>query len=415
MRKYIYSLLFSLVMSGAFGQNLREIYMEGLSAYEAKNYTAFLDKMLKVDSLRPNYPAVVYNIAKGYALTGQLDQSVQTLNKYLLMDAMQEFSKDSVFATLSSNSLFSDVVQKVESLQKPILPTQSLSYEILSAHPESMAYDQKQKTIYMGGVRDGHIYQLKEGKSPEIWAESSQKSWSIMGLALSPDGKYLWACTSSMPNYVGFDQNEEGYVSVLKYDLKNGELLERFVMTGEHNFGDLIIDKKGNVYISDGIANTVYKISKKQNELVPFVDLSNQVFNLQGLTFDDQEQCMYLSDYIDGIYKLDMAKLTVTKLNTQGSDILLKGIDGLYMQGNSLIGLHNGTKPNRVVRYLLSDDGNALVEKEVLVQDGDLGEPTQGVFINDQFHFIMNSPWGSYDEDSNFVPEGKDIKIGILE
>ena len=65
-----------------------------------------------------------------------------------------------------------------------------------------------------------------------------------MGLEVSKDEKTLWVSTTSMTNYEDYVQSEDGFASVLKYDLKNGKLLETFALPGGHNFGDLISDDK---------------------------------------------------------------------------------------------------------------------------------------------------------------------------
>lgn len=413
MKIFIYSLLL-LTTIFCSAQGLREIYQEGLKAYEEKDYELFREKMSTIDSMRPNYPAVVYNLAGGYALTGNSEKSLEILNKYILMDATQDFTKDQDFQSILDHPDFLQIQEKQKKLSTEITPSETRIYPILVSHPESITYSEKQKSFFVGGVRDGNIWKFKDNETPEIWAESPKNSWSVMGLEISPDGKTLWACTSSMTNYADYNQSEEGYASVLKYDLKKGDLLETFALPGGHNFGDLIMDDNGNVFISDGIANKLYWVSADNQKLEEFADLSNKIFNLQGLTLDADQKNIYLSDYIDGIYKLNIETKAAKKLEIQSEDILIKGIDGLYYDNGSLIGMHNGTKPNRVVRYFLSEDGNALTKKETLVQAGQLGEPTQGVWINDDLHFIMNSPWGAYDQDGNFNPESESVIIGVL-
>ncbi|MEQ6166487.1 hypothetical protein AAOE16_04780 [Ekhidna sp. MALMAid0563] len=414
MKKAIYSLLIlSTFVSSS--QSLRELYQKGLKAYEEKNYEEFREKMATIDSMRPNYPAVVYNLAGGYALTGNAEMSIKVLNKYILMDAVQDFTKDQDFQSILDHTDFLKIQEKQKELSVTIEPAETRTYPAIESHPESITYYKKHKAYFVGGVRDGNIWKIKEDEVPQLWVESPKNSWSVMGLEVSSDNKVLWACTSSMSNYAEYNQSEEGYASVLKYDLKNGKLLETFALPGGHNFGDLIIDDKGNVFISDGIANKLYWISEDDQQLEEFADLSKQIFNLQGLTFDADQKNIYLSDYIDGIYKLNLESRKATKLRIEKDDILIKGIDGLYFDDDSLIGMHNGTNPNRVVRYFLSADGNSLTGKETLVQAGSLGEPTQGTWINGSLHFIMNSPWGAYDQDGNFNPEGESVIIGVIE
>ncbi len=413
MRKITY-LLLTLVTLTVSAQGLRELYQQGVKAYEEENYELFTQKMSAIDEMRPNYPAVVYNLAAGYALTNQKDRAIEILNKYILMDATQDFTQDKDFNSIKDLPDFADIQYKQKELTKTLGLSRSLEYAVYDSHPESITYSNKQKAFFIGGVRDGKIWKISEGKEPELWAESTKNSWSVMGLEVSSDEKILWVCTSSMSNYENYDQNEEGFASVLKYDLKNGKLLETFALPGGHNFGDLITNKNGDIFISDGTANHLYRIGNKEGMLDLYLDLSNTIFNLQGITIDEANNIMYLSDYIDGIYRLNLKSNEIQKLTIAADDVLIKGIDGLYFDDGTLIGLHNGTKPNRVVRYNLSTDRKSIVGKEVIAQGGSLGEPTQGVWKGDDFHFIMNSPWGAYDRDGNFDPIVDKLNIGIV-
>lgn len=414
MRKTLY-LLFIISTLFSSAQSLRELYQEGVKAYEQENFELFKEKMFAIDTMRPNYPAVVYNLAGSYALTGDPDMAIEVLRKYILMDATQDFSQDKDFASLLDLPAFVTIRNKQKSLTKSIEIQETIEFPLLNIHPESITYSERQKAFFVGGVRDGQIWKISKNKEPEVWAESAKNSWSVMGLDVSSDGKTLWVCTSAMNFFQDFQQDQEGFASVLKYDLKSGKILETYVLPGGHNFGDLITDDEGNVYISDGTSNKLYWISDKKNTLEVFADLSNTVFNLQGLTLNKTQDAIYISDYIDGIYHINLESKDLTKLKIKDKGILLKGVDGLYFTDNTLIGLHNGTNPNRIIQYELSTNGESIIGKKVIGQAGKLGEPTQGIWVGDKFHVIMNSPWSSYDRDGNFNPDGNKLIIGIIE
>lgn len=413
MKKSLLAILAFVAFVDIQAQSIRELYQAGLKAYDEKDYQEFLTKMYAIDSIRPNYPPVVYNLAGGYALTNQSDLAIQTLSRYIQMDGTKDFSEDTDFQHVLNLAEFEAIKKNQEFLTSKIEIPQTVELPLLQTHPESITYVKKQKSFFFGGVRDGNIWKYKEGDEPIVWAESPENSWAVMGLEVSPDGKTLWACTSAMNNFEDLDENDAGKVSVLKFSLKKGTLLETFALPANHTFGDLIIDNDGNVFISDGTANHLYWISEEKGELELFYDASKTVFNMQGLTFNENQTAIYFSDYIDGFYQLTLDDKKLIKLKSP-KNLVIKGVDGLYFQNNSLIGLHNGTQPNRIAKYELNSAGDTILLRVTLAQAGPLGEPTQGVIVDDSFYFIVNSPWGAYDREGNFSPEKNPFLIGIL-
>lgn len=408
-------LAFSIILCySASAQSLRELYQAGLEAYEADDYRGFKEKMFSIDTMRPNYPPVIYNLAAGYALLEDVDMSLKTLNKYILMDATQDFSEDEDFSSLTDNSQFKMILEKQKELTRDIPVNVAYEFPLLESHSECITFSKKQDAFFLGGVRDGKIWKITKGEEPVLWADSQENSWAVMGLEVSQDAKTLWACTSAMTNFEGLKEEDTDKASVLKYDLRKGTLLETFAVPSNHAFGDMITDSKGNVFVSDGAANQLYWVSIETGKLEVFADLDGTIINLQGLTFNNDESAIYLSDYIDGIYKLDMRSKNIQKLLVP-NDVLLKGIDGLYFANNTLIGLHNGTLPNRVITYALNANGDAIVSKTINAQAGVLGEPTQGTIIDGQLYYIANSPWGAYDREGNFSPDKKSVVIGAIE
>lgn len=412
--KQLHFILLLPFLFSSHAQSIGELFQEGIEAYDAKKFELYRDRMFHIDSIRPNYPAVVYNLAGGYSLTGNFEQSILTLENYILMDATKDFTQDDDFKAVLSRPEFDRIASLQQVLTKEIKPLESIELEILSSHPESIAYSTSFESFFIGGVRDGKIWQVGNNNVPKLFSNSPKNSWSVMGLALSHDEEILWACTSSMTNFEGFDENEKGSASVLKYNAKSGKLLDSYVLPGNHNFGDLIADKFGNVFISDGVENSFYKIGTNSNRLELFLKLAPTIFNIQGLAFNEDQKVIYFSDYIDGIYSVDLLTKELSKLKVESDEILLKGIDGLYFYKDSLIALHNGTKPNRVVKYSLSKNGARILTHEIRVQGGILGEPTQGVIVDDSFYFISNSPWNAYDQAGNFNPTGNQVFISRI-
>jgi hypothetical protein len=72
----------------------------------------------------------------------------------------------------------------------------------------------------------------------------------------------------------------------------------------------------------------------------------------------------------------------------------VRGIDGLYLHGDTFIAIQNGTRPERIVG--MSSD---LQQLAVLESGWDgLGEPTHGALLDGKFYFLANTGWEAYDE-----------------
>jgi hypothetical protein len=113
---------------------------------------------------------------------------------------------------------------------------------------------------------------------------------------------------------------------------------------------------------------------------------------------------LFVPDYSRGIGILDLKTKSV-KLLDHPPELSLAGIDGLYLAGASLIAVQNGTTPPRVIRISL-DAGltRALSWQIVEANWPGLGQPTHGVLVGRDFHFIVNSGWDQLGDDGKLKP-----------
>ncbi len=85
-------------------------------------------------------------------------------------------------------------------------------------------------------------------------------------------------------------------------------------------------------------------------------------------------------------------------LSTQGK-FALNGIDGLYFDHGTLITVHNGTTPERVVVFTLDTSLKSITSEHIIERSTrTLGDPTHGVVVNHYFYYIANSGWDVIDE-----------------
>ena len=104
----------------------------------------------------------------------------------------------------------------------------------------------------------------------------------------------------------------------------------------------------------------------------------------------------FISDYIKGIFKLNLASRTLDAVKCT-LDVSLKGIDGLYLYESSLLAIQNGVSPFRLTRYALNKEGTSITQFDVLEKNHPAyGEPTLGTLQGKHFYYIANSQWGGY-------------------
>lgn len=394
-------LLIGCGFSALAQKGLNEHYNEGVKAYESGDYQLFLDKMETVDKMRPNYPIVVYKLASAYALNKKRAKSIEKLNQLLLMDATYEFQTNPDFKYIQSTKAFEDLIEKQKALNRVEEHDEVFrTLDIAAIHPESFVILDNGDMLF-GSVREKKIVRVDQENNK---VDLVKTPYSVLGMHLDARTNTLWAATAAMPEMEDYDPKDDGKSLVMQIDPYSGVVLQGIEYDEGTIIGDLAIDSQSRLWLSnslkpnlsrDGTDTTYYlgNFVRKQ------FDLSSAYFNLQGLALNDEEQYLYFADYISGIGKINIATDDISRLIVP-DEILLKGIDGLYYYKNTLIAIHNGVKPYRIMQYFLDETGDRIVYGRIINQGGEsLGEPTLGQIKDGYFYYLANSPWGAYNDD----------------
>jgi hypothetical protein len=113
---------------------------------------------------------------------------------------------------------------------------------------------------------------------------------------------------------------------------------------------------------------------------------------------------LFVPDYSRGISAVDLRSKQASLLPHPRS-LSLAGIDGLYVAGQTMIAVQNGTAPARLIRMRLNSSLTKIEDFEVLEANWPgLGHPTHGVVVGDRFYFIANSGWDRLTDDGQLKP-----------
>lgn len=374
-------------------------------AFVEKNYAEFLSQMTIANKARPNHSRLIYNQALAYALNGDKDKAVTSIERLAKMGLILAVEKDPNFKALADDPRFQAALATLASNREPVNNSQrALSIDDKTLIAESVAHDPKTKTFYVGSIHQRKIIAIDKNGAATDFSKSTDGLWSVLGMRVDAARGFLWVCTTVFPQMRGYSAEEKGRAGIFKYELATGKLLKKYILpAGEaHALGDLIVDRDGNVFTTDSIAPVIYKISAKTDAIEEFLR-SKMFSSLQGLAFDKGGADLFVADYSKGIFRVNLSSKEIVQ-QKPADNITLLGIDGLYHHNGSLIAIQNGVSPNRVMRLSVVKD--QIVSQEILeANHPDFDEPTLGVLVNDELYFVANSQWNNVNEKAELATE----------
>lgn len=385
-----------LLLIGTFGfaQN-KALYDKSIEAYKNKDYVLFLRLAKQLDSIRPMHPTFTYNLASAYALNGKKEEALSVLKNMVQANNTISFEEDADFASIKNDKAFKDLeLLKILQYKKIENSVEKLRLSEKGLHPEGLFYLTKQKLWLSSSIRDKKIVSFDASGKCSDWFTDCL--YSVFALKADRDEKYLFVACSAIPEMKGFKKELDGKSEILKIEIASKKVVKRYSIEGNHVFGDLVISKSNEVYISDSTEPIIYKIEKEN--LVLWKDLRNQAFNLQGIVFNEDESKLFVADYLKGIAVIDVKNKKESWL-VFPNDASRKGIDGLVFYKKSLIAIHNGVVPIRIVSFKLNETETKIIDFKVLDNNREVfNEPALAALVKDKMYFFANSPWKFYDK-----------------
>ena len=396
MKKIITVLIvLSIFLEDCFSQSQRDLYNNSIKAYEAKNYSEFLQLTKQLDSIRPMHPTFTYNLAIAYALQQQTDKAVLQLKKAILMNAKTAFEDDADFQSIKETEAFKSLSAfKQKQLDVVATSQKAITLSEKALHPESVLYLSKTKTWLASSIRKRKIvsFDEKTGKCSD-WLTAEN---ILAVFALKPDAKeeFLWVATSAIPEMENYSETVKGKAEILKVNIKTKKIVNRYSLEGNHVFGDIYVTKNNKVFISDSDKPIIYTI--ENDALAVWLSMENTAFNLQGITMNREEDMLFIADYLKGIAVIKTANKEVNWLHFP-KDATSKGIDGLVYAKNSLFAVQNGVSPIRITQLKLNSSHTEITDFKVLDNNRpEFDEPALLTLVKDKLYFFANSPWKAY-------------------
>jgi hypothetical protein len=377
------------------------------SAHDArvrKDYAAYKQLVLELDRLMPGNPEVLVRMALADAGLGHPETALADLVRFAAMgQADPGFAKQDGLASVRQLSAYPGLERQLEANAQPIshaaLERTLGQADLIS---EDLAYDPRTKIFFVSSVRHRKIVALRpDHTETDFVSEGRDGIWSVLALAVDDARRLLWATTAAMPQSVPPPSAKEaGRSALLAYDLASGALRARYDLPpGAHAvLGDMTIGPHGDIYVSEAEQGVVYILRSGHRALevlVPagtFVSPQNPAATPDGLR-------LFVADYTRGVGVIELTTGRVSWLPLP-EKLTLAGTDGMYLAGQTLFAVQNGTNPNRVLRVHLNPALDRVLSWEA-VESGSpqLGSPTHGVVVGSSFDFLGKSGWEHVGED----------------
>ena len=252
-------------------------------------------------------------------------------------------------------------------------------------NPESVVFAPKQNVLFVSNVNGKPDQKDQNGFISKI----SPSNGSIIELN--------WVTGLNAPKGIVItNNNSKLYVSditdLVEINIASGKIIKRFNAPGSSFLNDVVSDNQGNIYVSDTITNTIYKLdtNAKDNNtssLQAWLQ-SPQLNGPNGLHIDNNKNRLIvvslgpLSKPGGGIETIDIKNKTISSLGKEGTTSPFGGLDGIESDARATHYYVTDNPAGKV--YTVNADGTGYGTLINLHTQGaaDLGSiPTQSTII----------------------------------
>jgi hypothetical protein len=215
----------------------------------------------------------------------------------------------------------------------------------------------------------------------------------------------------AVPEMAGYTAALKGRAAFAEISLVTGELRRVVDLPDdlrEHGLGDLAIAADGTVYGTDNRAPIIWQLSPGAEEPEALVEFPG-FGSLQGILV--QERTLIVSDFTNGLFRVDLGTRTVTPLAAP-PEVTLLGLDGLASAPGGLVAVQNGVTPQRVLHVALRAGRDRITSVTVLARAVPYLEDLALVtLINGRPTVVAGAGWDLFDPQKAKAPPAHTVRL----
>ena len=362
-------------------------------------------------------PIYMLRMASVETHLGNNAEAIQWLRKYAALGLRYDVSSDDDLKPLVSAAAFAPIAEEMKARGQAVQKAEAVcSIPLPDLMPEDLTFEKATGTFVVSSIQHHALYRItmpKTGASEcgvkEIPLEEQAKRWPALAVSADAKRSLLWMTSCAMPGFTGFPKEDEGKAALFAIDGKSGKVVRRFDLAGGQPavLGDMSVAADGTVYVSDSIGGGVYRVAGDLKS-ARLEKIAGDFFSPQTPVVAADGKRLFVADYSMGIGVVDLARANPPgQLNflPHPETAAVTGLDGLFLAGDSLIGIQNGTEPERIVRYRLNSAQTEITSAEVIEQSTErLGDPTHVVGSEGWFYVSANVGWNKIDDHGQLKP-----------
>lgn len=367
-----------------------DLMAEAQAAFAAEDFGLASSRLDEAQAQRPYSLFLTRNRVLARFLAGDTAGALQIATTVADRGLALDLPATEAFDRLRADPEFVEVLARFAANGRPLGAA-----HIAAEHPESgllpEAIAKSGDDLLIGSVRTGAIMRLRDG----VLAEILRLEGGVFDIEAG-GGPNAYAVINNQLAYEAADQ-QPPEAALVKLNLDTGEIYwKKVVGNGDALLGD-IEDAGSSLVASDSRLPRIFLHEPDREPEILTAD--SRFVNVQGVALDRKKRRLFVADYLTGLFVVDLRTRVVTPI-ANPTDAHLGGIDGLYLYRGDLIGVQNGTTPQRIVRVDLDRQGTTARALTVLQQAlPEWNEPTHGIIDGDRFIYIATSNWPAYGDD----------------
>jgi hypothetical protein len=341
-------------------------------------------------------PEALGALARAYAAAGDIPNAIATLNQLADLGLAPEnllTGSDKSSSEVRARPEYKQVLERFRRNEKPVsLGAAAITLSDPGLLTEDIDFDPSTRTFLITSVLERKIVRVTLDGRVADFAFSPDR-WPMLAIKVDGTRGLVWATEVALDGFTSAPKDAWGRSAVLCYHLKTGKLLRRIEGPKRSALGDMVLDADGNPIVSDGQGGLLYRVSEDELHAIE----NREFISPQTPARVPGGDTILVPDYLRGIAVVHLGTNQASWID--GAKTALNGVDGLYLHGQSLILTQNGTSPQRVMLLEL-DPALASIQSSKVIEQASpgLGDPTHGVFVNDDFYYIANSGWNQLDD-----------------